>query len=413
MPFVSQILGKPVRDASGQKVGKLVDLAVAFGRLYPSVSAILVSQPGNKRLGIPASQVSSLEPDNVGLSVTTPQIKPRAVAEDELLIVRDVLDKQIIDTEGVKVVRVNDVQITRVNGGYHVLAVDHSARGLLRRIGLGGAGDLFHLPDRSIKWEDVELVPSDGAAAVKLKVPRGQLAELHPADIAQIVQELSIAEGSNTIATFDDETAARVAAEMDTERQVAIMERMDSDRVADIVEEMSPDDAVDLLAEMDEKKAQEIIGLMEPEAAEDVKELIGYEEDSAGGIMTTEFLAFRPDLTAEQVIDRLREMAPDPESVMYLYVTDAEEHLLGVLPLRDLIIARPQTRVGDIMLAKVISVDVDSPQVDVAKILAKYNLLALPVVDKDNRLIGMVTVDDVMDVVLPRDWRTRKSKVAV
>lgn len=413
MPFVSEIMGKPVSDANGQKVGKLADLVVSFDRLYPAVSAILVSQPGGGKLAAPASQVSSLEPGNLSLSVASSQVKPRPVAEEEFLIVRDLLDKQIIDTEGVKVVRVNDVQITHVNGGYRVSAVDHSARALLRRMGIGGAGDLLRLPERSIKWEDVELVPSDGTAAVKLRVPRGQLAELHPADIAQIVQELSIAEGSNTMATLDDETAAKVAAEMDTQRQVAIMERMDTERAADIVEEMNPDDAVDLLSEMDEKKAQEIIERMEPEAAEDVKELIGYEEDTAGGIMTTDFLAFLPNLTAEQVINQLREMAPDPESVMYLYVTDTEGRLLGVLPLRDLIIAKPQTRVGDIMVAKVISIDVDTPQVEVAKILAKYNLLALPVVDKENKLIGIVTVDDVMDVVLPRDWRTRKTKVAV
>ncbi len=413
MPFVSQILGQTVKDADGQTVGKLADLVISFGRQYPAVSAILLDQPDHKKTAVRMGQVRSLEPHDVTLSTPSARITPHPVAEDELLIARDVLDKQIIDTEGVKVVRVNDVQITRVNGGYQLSAVDHSTQGLLRRIGLGGAGNLLHLPQRSIKWDDVELVPSGGPAAVKLKVPRGQLSELHPADIAQIVQELSIAEGSNTVASFDDETAARVAAEMDTEHQVAILERLDSERAADIVEEMAPDDAVDVLAEMDEKKAQEIIERMEPEAAEDVKELIGYDEDCAGGIMTTDYLAFRPDLTAEQVIDTLREMAPDPEAVMYLYVTDAEEHLLGVLPLRDLIIARPKTKVADFMLTRMISVDAETSQVDVAKILAKYNLLALPVVDKENRLLGIVTVDDVMDVVLPRDWRARKSKVAV
>ncbi len=413
MPFVSEILGKPVMDARGEKIGKLADLVVAFGRQYPSVGAVLLTKPDRSQMAVRMSDVRSLEPSNISLWRPSSLLEPRPLAGDELMIVRDVLDKQIIDTEGVKVVRVNDVLLTRVNGGYQISAVDHSTRGLLRRLGLGKAGEILRLPARSIKWDDVELVPSGGPAAVKLKVPRSQLSEMHPADIAQIVQELSIAEGSHAMASLDDETAARVAAEMDTERQVAILERLDSDRAADIVEEMAPDDAVDLLSEMDEKKAQEIIGLMEPEAAEDVRELIGYEEDSAGGIMTTDFLAFRPDLTAEQVIDELRRLAPDPESVMYLYVTDVSGRLLGVLPLRDLIIAKPQTQVKDFMLTRIISVDAETKQVDVAKILAKYNLMALPVVDAEGRLLGIVTVDDVMDVVLPRDWRTRKPRVAV
>jgi magnesium transporter len=413
MPFVSEILGKPIKDTNGRVIGKLFDLAVFTGHRYPSLSAILLDKPDNQQLAVRIDQVQSLEAGELSLRTTIDQLASCFLADDQLLVARDVLDKQIIDTEGVKVVRVNDIQITRVNGSYHLTAVDHSANGLLRRLGLSFVASLLRLQARSIKWDDVELIPAGGPAAVKLKMPQSQLAELHPADIAEIVHQLGIAEGSNAVAALDDETAARVAAEMDTERQVAIIERMDVDRAADIVEEMPPDDAVDLLSEMDEKKAEEIIGLMEPEAAEDVKELIGYESDSAGGIMTTDFLAFRPDITAQDVIDQLRSMAPDTEAVMYLYVTDSDEHLLGVLPLRDLIVAQPSTKVEDIILTRVISIDVESKQVEVAKILAKYNLLALPVVDDEGRLLGIVTVDDVMDVVLPRDWRTRKAKVAV
>jgi CBS domain-containing protein len=411
MPFVSQILGKPVKDVNGQKVGDLTDLAVFTGFRYPSLSAVLLKQPDKTQLAVRIDQVRSLEVDNLELRLPFDHLAECVLADDQLLVVRDVLDKQIIDTEGVKVVRVNDIQITRVNGGYHLTAVDHSVSGLLRRLGMSRIASLLRLPARSIKWDDVELVPAGGPAAVKLKMPQSQLAELHPADIADIVLQLGIAEGSNAVAALDDEVAAKVAAEMDTERQVAIIELMDADRAADIVEEMPPDDAVDLLSEMDEKRAEEIIGLMEPEAAEDVKELIGYEADSAGGIMTTDYLAFRPNITCQDVIDQLRHLTPDTESVMYLYVTDEDEHLLGVLPLRDLIVSKPNTIVKDIMLARVISIDVDSKQVDVAKILAKYNLLALPVVDKDDHLLGIVTVDDVMDVVLPRDWRSRKSRV--
>lgn len=223
------------------------------------------------------------------------------------------------------------------------------------------------------------------------------LASMHPADLAELLQEMDVEESGLILKILDDEKAAMVLQEMDPGEQSSLVRFLGKERSSQILEEMFSDDVADLLGELPEAEAQELIDLMEE--GEDVQELLDYDEDTAGGIMTTEYIALEADLSAEKAILHLRETAPDAETIYYVYVVDNEEHLLGVLSLRDLIVASPQTPLKEIMKTKIISVNVNADQEKVAKVVAKYDLLAVPVIDQENHLLGIVTVDDVIDVI--------------
>ncbi|MFH1484538.1 MAG: CBS domain-containing protein [Chloroflexota bacterium] len=409
MPFLSQLLGKNVRDPEGRRAGKLRDLIVSVDAVYPSVSAVVLGIARDETKVVPWSQMESLEPGKLSLKCGLGELKPFGARENTLFLAKDVLDRQIVDTEGVKVVRVNDLQLTRTNGGYRLIAVDNGTHGLLRRLGLGAVVSLLEkrFPESLISWDDVDLLPSN-VPAVKLKVPLRNLRMLHPADIGEILNQLSATEGTGAVESLDHETAATALAEADPERQAAILEMLDSEKGADILGEMAPDDAADILGDVSAEKAQELLRLMEPEAAEDARELLAYPDDSAGGLMTTEYVGLSPEQTAQEVIDHLRTLAPGADTIYYLYVTDADERLLGVVSLRDLVVAPPEKRVRDFMHPEVISIPVSAGRREVAGALARYNLLAAPVVDEHGMVQGVITIDDVMEVVMPRAWQRKR-----
>jgi Mg2+ transporter MgtE len=238
-------------------------------------------------------------------------------------------------------------------------------------------------------------------------VPRTKLALLHPADIADIVEEMGADDRRQVFEELDVETAAEALSEVEPEMQASIVTDLDEERAADILEEMAPDEAADLLQDLPEQQREDLVDLMQKDEAEDVEELLTYPEDSAGGIMTTDFIALPANLTAGAAIDRLRELQPDPELTYYLYVVDAQGRLDGVISLRDLVVAKPATPISDVMDRNVLKVDGASPKEEVAALIAKYDLLALPVVDARRKLLGTVTVDDVVEIMLPRGWKKR------
>jgi Mg2+ transporter MgtE len=292
------------------------------------------------------------------------------------------------------------------------VAVDVGGAGLLRRLGIEGPfrtlARNLRLPvgERYIDWEDVDPVETS-IASIKLRVPHGGLAELHPADLATIIDQLAPRDRAGVLASLDDEAVADAIEEMEPDTQVEVLEDLEPARAADILEEMSPDDAADLVADLSEESRDEILALMEREEAAEVQELLGYPEDTAGGIMTPEFVSLPATLTAAQTIDRLRELEPDAETIYYVYVTDEEGRLVGVLSLRDLIVAPPGTPISDVMIKEPVAVGVLADQDEVAQVVAHYNLLAVPVVDDQGRLAGIVTVDDAIDTVLPTAWKKR------
>jgi CBS domain-containing protein len=415
MQFLSRCVGLPVRDPSGEPLGSIADLIVAIGGKYPPVTG-LVARTDRRRIFIPWRNVEAFDATGARLRVRTIDIGQFRQRENEILLKANLLDKQIVDIEGRKVIRVNDVSLDNVEGRLRLVAVDVGAAGLLRRMGIEGpfrtiARNLrASLPERYIDWEDVD--PLDTTiASVRLRVPHARLAELHPADLASIIEDLAPRDRAGVLASLDDESLADVVEEMEPETQVDVMEDLTPERAADILEEMSPDDAADLVADLDQETRDEILALMEKDEAEEVQELLGYEEDSAGGLMTTEFIAVEDHITAGGAIDRLRELEPDAETVYYIYVTSDDGALVGVLSLRDLIVARPDTLISEVMIREPVAVVVTASQEEVAEVVAHYNLLAVPVVDEQNVLMGIVTVDDAIDTVIPTAWKKRLPRV--
>jgi magnesium transporter len=415
MLYLSQAIGKPVKDRQGEPMGKVADLIVAIGGQYPPVTGLVVAT-GRRRIFLPWSDVEFFDASGARLSSHIIDIDKFTQRPNELLLYADLQDKQIVDIDGRKVVRVNDLRLDDIEGRLHLVAVDVGPAGIARRLGIEGpfrtlARNLrLPSPEKYIDWEDVDPVETS-IASIRLRVPHQGLRELHPADLATIIDQLAPRDRAGVLASLDDEAAADAIEEMEPDTQVEVLEDLPPERAADILEEMSPDDAADLVADLSEAARAEILPLMEREEAEEVQSLLGYPEESAGGIMTTEFIAISAELTAAETIDRLRELEPDAETIYYLYVTDPEGRLVGVLSLRDLIVARPESFVRDFMIPEPVAVGVLTPQDEVAQVVARYNLLAVPVVGDDGRLEGIVTVDDAIDTVLPTAWKRRLPKL--
>ncbi|HEY9287166.1 MAG TPA: CBS domain-containing protein [Candidatus Dormibacteraeota bacterium] len=416
MIFLSDFLNAEVVDLRQHRVGRVRDLVVVMTEPFPRVTGVILK--GNRKLrSIDWSVVRSWDNKELSLKVEAASLQPHSRADTELWLARQVLDKQIVDMDGRRVVRVNDLQLSQIDGNMLLVGVDIGSRGLARRVSLEGAGrrltSMFGLdwPQKLISWEAVDPVKSD-VSSVKLRIAHTKLAKLHPADIADIVNELSPEDRNAVFAALDDEKAAETLEEIDEpQTQASILERLDVERASDILEAMAPDEVADLLADMPPERAQQLLQKMEDDEAEDVEELLNYREDTAGGLMTTEYVAIQHTLTAARAIDRLRELEPDAESIYYVYVVDEEEHLLGVLSLRDLIVVKPETMIRDFMIKNILSVGLDASPRDVGEIMEKYNLLAVPVVDQHNRIQGIVTVDDVMERVLPARGGGRRRRM--
>jgi Mg2+ transporter MgtE len=303
------------------------------------------------------------------------------------------------------------VSLDEVEGSLRLVAVDVGTAGLLRRLGIErpyrriARGLGRSAGERYIDWEDVDPLEST-IAAVKLRVPHAGLAELHPADLATIIDQLTPRDRAGVLASLDDEAVADAIEELEPDSQVDVLEELLPDRAADILEEMSPDDAADLVADLSDTARAEILALMEKTEADEVKELLGYPEETAGGIMTTEYIAVPANLTAAETIDKLRALEPSAETIYYVYVVDDDERLVGVLSLRDLIVAKPETPINEVMIDEPVAVGVLDHQREVANLVARYNLLAVPVVDETGRLEGIVTVDDTLDSLLPVGWKS-------
>ena len=411
MFFFSKLLGQQVRDSRSQIVGTLDDIVVSLQRKYPSATKLVVKS-GRRKMLLPWELVRSFEESQTLLRLPAAELKEVQPVENEIFLAGDIMDKQIVDTEGHKLIRVNDLQLARANGSLRVVGVDIGGGAIMRRLGFSRIADRLsrRVQPHLLDWKTVEPVGGE-LEGMKLKVTHDKLALLHPADIADIANELSPEERVAVVESLEDEVAADTVEEMHPNFQVTLLNDMEEKKAAVILSNMDPDDAADLLADLPEEKAAALLASMRRKEARDVKQLLSYEEDTAGGIMTTEYVALPPGMTAGQAINRLRELEPNAETIYYLYVVDRDGHLVGVLSLRDLILASREQKIEEVMERSLISVHTDASQDDVAQAVAKYNLLAVPVIDEEHKLRGIITVDDAIDLILPLKWKKRLPKI--
>ncbi len=410
MPFLSQLLGRPTVDAEGVRIGVLRDLLVSSDSPYPALSAIVVGDKGHLH-AIPWLHVASVTPRG---AVMRSRVRVEAFpppSDDLIWLGRDLLDKQIVDTHGVKLVRVNDIVLTPVNGDLRLAGVDNSVAGLLRRLGVEW---LAHAVGRGrprlIDWEQVDIGPA--VDEVRLKVPFQRLRRMNPADIASVISQMSPSEAADVLEVLDDEIAADALAELSDEHQAAVVNAMEPEEAADVLEQMAPDEAADILGDVYSERAGELMRLMEPHTAQEVRSLLIYEDDTAGGLMNSRLFAVAEMETAGRVLEDLRRTSPPEDEIYYLYVVDSGGRLRGVLSLRDLVVADPETLIADCARQDAAFVRLDDSKEEVARKLIHYNLLAIPVVDEHGHLKGMVTVDDVIDLVTPRAWQNQPRRMA-
>ena len=406
--FLSQILGKQIFDAAGRPMGKIGDLVVAVSDFYPPVTGVICRLTGGKTpFRLPWAKILESKEGFKVDSISEEERAGAIVQEGELLLKDSLLDKQIVDTHGAKIWRVNDLHLLKVNHHLRLVHVDVGLRGLMRRAGWEKATDKFfqwlfdyHLSDSFIPWRFVQ--PLSSPALLRLKITQHRLAQLHPADLADIMEALDIHKQAEVFQSLDVETAAEALEETDPKVQVRLIETLNPAHASDIIEEMSASEAADLLGDLPKEKAEGILQEMEKDIAEDMKELLVHHEEKAGGLMTTAFPVAHPSSTAQEAWERLRQEAENLDLIYYLYVSDEHDHLRGVVSLRDLLVADPQARLEELMDPRVVSVTLEEEKKEIAQLFAKYGLKAIPVVDEENRIKGVINFKSLLEVVAPQ-----------
>lgn len=397
--YFSRIYGNKVYGKDGHALGKLVDFEIAEELKNPRVVALKIKDKGNIRY-LDAGYVTIDEIRGQYVSSCMQEIyleKP----EKAFSLAKYILDKQIIDINGRKVVRVNDIKLAVLDGGIFAMAVDIGMDGLLRRLGFAKPLKkiLQHfnteVSNKLLLWDNVDtLLPSSDG--ILLSKAHEGLSTMHPSDLADILEEFDSKTAAEIFSRFDNSRAADVLEEMESDAQVGMLKAIDIDKAADILEEMPPDEAADILDDLKEEHAEELLNSMEKGASAEVRELMEYDEDVVGSLMSTEFISFKDFSTVQTVIDELRETKPEEESIYYLYVTDSENRLCGVVSLRNLIVSEPRTALDEIMDQNLIyAYDQDSIKDLILKV-SKYSLMAIPVVDRQMQLLGMVVLNDVI-----------------
>jgi magnesium transporter len=406
---LSDLLGATVYDPTGA-AGRVREVALAPQEDRARVSSLIVKTRSGNRV-LPFAAISAID-GGIRATTTVAEWHEANGAEGLFLLERDLLDQQVIDVNGRKVVRVNDVDLEfdaqkekDAGPALRVHSVDVGARGAVRRLLRGVAPRnalhalLGKIPPRSIPWNFVDVIETDPARRVKLKISHDGLSKLHPADIADIVEDLAPDERQAVFQTLDHETAAEALEEVEPRVQKAIVESLDSERAAEIVEEMDPDAAADLLADLSEDRTEQILTQMEPEAQQEVVELLEHKEQTAAGRMTTEFLALPVAATVQNAIDSLREFEGGVEAVSTIYLVDSHGTLVGAVPLARIVLGPPSTPMLSLTQEPLVLAHQGVGENEVAELFDKYNLQTLPVVDERNMLTGVITSDDVISML--------------
>jgi len=410
MIYFTELENLPVHDAKGEYLGRLVDLAINPSQNSFQIAYYFVMAPKRKLMCISREQLSTISVRAAQTGVPADEISCSAPDEGLICMKKDVVDQQIIDVNDQKVVRVIDVDFDIQPRPKHtelrVVAVNVGAAAAARRLLQGLLAKhrirtiASVLSTKTIPWEFVNLIEPDPARRVKLRISYNRLAQLHPADLADILEELSRDEQRSVIESLDDETAADAVSEIPTRMQVALLNSLSAGKAADIVEEMAPDEAADVLQELPPETSAEVLANMEAKEADEVRELLGFEENTAGGFMTTEFIVVMETASVEAAVEALRNFSGPLETIQSIYLIAANLVLTGVVPLARLLVSDRNTPLLSLTTDPVISVPFHADEKTVVSMFHKYNLLTLPVVDDNGRLLGVVTADDVLELVI-------------
>ena len=393
MLYLSQMLGKPVVDSSGEKIGTISDLAISTGEVFPRITSLAFQGPGKVPFMISwRKYVDEFDDEGIKLSV---------------------------DTQGLKVVRVNDLKLSKSGTQLRLLGAEVGIRGILRGLApwleraVVSVAKTFHkqIDERIIAWNYMDLLDRD-LSEVQLSVTHKRLDELHPADVADILEQLDPQQRANVFKHLDESQATEAISEMEDEYQADFIEDLDDAKAANVLGNMDPDDAVDIVRDLSYEKAEALLRLMGVEDAAEIRRLLGYKDGTAGGMMTTQFVAVPETFTVRETIEVLRELPEEHPTVHYVYVLDEYDKLVGVLSLRTLVLTDDSKVMHDIMYTDLITASPDETEDDVAADVFKYDLPAMPVVDERGKLLGIVTTDDAWDAI-EDDVSSDKTKKSV
>jgi CBS domain-containing protein/flagellar motility protein MotE (MotC chaperone) len=411
--YLSRLIGCKLFDARENVLGVILDVYVQLpmnnneidNAHRPKIIGFYIKQQ-KKRLNVTLTNVQIVK-FNTHYKVQCQAITnaPPEILNNTFLLKETILDKQIVDINGRKLVRVNDVRMVALSSGAFVVAVDVGLEGLLRRIGINPLIKIIlqlfggKIPSKFILWDDVEAIDF-GTLNIKLNMPFAKLNTLHPSDLADIIEELGKNSKTSVFSSLDEETAADVLEELEAKEQVNIIESLSIEKAADVLEKMPANEAADLMENLEDDMTAQLLEEMESEASEEVRYLLEYQESKVGSLMTTNILTFSPTQTVNEAVSIIKEEQPDMESLYTLFVVDENNHLEGTFTMRDLLLASPDTQLKEFMETNTNQVN-DNDRLDsLSEIISKYNLLAVPVTNENEELEGMVVIDDVIDDLL-------------
>ena len=405
--FLSALLGTSVTTAEGTILGKTQDLVVDLDLAEPEVMRLVFRKRFSaEKQAVPWRDVTEVGSKRISLRSDATEPVAMKTGASEILLREFLLDKQIVDTDGAKVERVNDLQFLRSNGRLLLVQVDVGLRGLLRRLGFERSVVRFlewffdyTLKHRFISWSFAQ--PLADPDRLKLQISQRRLASLHPADLADIIEDMDVHERAAVAESMNEEVLAEALEEMDPRVQVSIVSGLDEDKAADIIEEMPPDEAADLIADLPEDKVESIFREMDEEYAQKVRQLLVHEEDEAGGLMSTRFLALPPDSTIVDALAHIKQNAHKIDVIYYIYVVDKESKLLGVSSLKELLSTEIFTPLESIMTTRLITARIDDEAEDLADLFGKYGFRAIPVVDEENRIQGVIRFKALLEILAP------------
>lgn len=407
MPYLSQMLARPVIDADGVEIGKINDLAIQTGEMFPRVTSVAFIGPSKTPFMVSwRKYVREYDGTKVELNTSGHNIRFSYLQPDELLLARDLLNKQIVDTQDLRVVRANDLKISQSGDQLRLLGAEVGVLGILRSLApwleklVAGASRFVGRPlkENIIAWNYMDLVDQD-LSSLKLSVSHKRLHELHPADVADILEQLTPQQRAKIFDHLDAQQAAETMSELEDEYQTDLIDDMSEPEASELLATMDPDDAADIIGDLPYEKAEKLLWLMGVQDSRRIRMLLGYKEKTAGGIMTTDFVSVSGDASVAETVEKLRAESERLESVNYIYTVDAQGILTGALSLRSLVLADPSTKVHELTERDLITAQPDEDQEEVADTIAKYSLFALPIVDENKKLLGIVTVDDAFEVM--------------